>query len=123
MPWRGPCLAMSMAQISLPPSVRARSRLVAQVALITGFSLTVAGCANDKDRKTDESGGFISHVPGGSRGGDGLDGGASGGDGDLAVGDENAGDGDGDRVISEADIIKLDGNRLYALSQFSGLSI
>src|SRR5690606_1800052 len=76
-------------------------------------------------KKGDDGEGFISHVPGGSRAEGVNELAAPGGDGDIANGDDGAGDGDGDgdRVISEADIIKLDGNRLYALSQFSGLSI
>lgn len=41
-----------------------------------------------------------------------------------AGGDESAGNGDGAaRAIEEADIVKVEGNRLYALSRYGGLAI
>lgn len=84
-----------------------------------GVASLALACNGDPDAPGQEGGGFISHVPGGD--------GDRGGDGDVASpGDENAGDGDGDgaeRVIAEADIIQLHGSLLYALSQFSGMTI
>jgi len=80
---------------------------------------------------------FISHVPGSSvpeSGDSAADGGLSGENGSggssgtpTAPGAGASGnDGDGgeaERVISEADIIKVDGTKLYALSRYSGLSV
>ena len=107
------------------------------LARALGFSTTVSsfallfGCSTGSpDTPRDENtGGFISHVPG--RGDSNS---ADGGD-ILVPGSESAGDGDGDaagdgdgadspeRAISEADIIQLSGNHLYALSRYSGLSV
>ena len=89
-------------------------------------STTEAGSGNDAD------GDFISDNPNGGGGGGGSDTGAgtSGGDdgagegGDSAGGeDPPTGDGDGDREVSEADVIQMDGDRLYALSRYSGLNV
>lgn len=98
-------------------------------------AILALACSNESPEPSEETGGFISHVPGRANGdgdialGDGsesppsLDG--NSGDGDAA-GDGDGGDGDGDspeRAIAEADIIQLDGNLLYALSAYSGLSV
>lgn len=50
---------------------------------------------------------------------------AGGGAGGQGSGAEGGGEPDGDpeRVIEEADILQLDGNRLYALSPYAGLTI
>lgn len=88
-------------------------------------SLTL-GCSAGSSKDELETGGFISHVPGQSQsdtdaGASGTGGSSSSGDGD---GDASEGDdGGAERVIAEADIIQVDGNRLYALSHYSGLSI
>lgn len=75
---------------------------------------------------------FVSHVPGNSRSGDdaAADGGVSGENGSggssgtpTAPPDSDGGEGEPERLISEADIIKLDGTKLYALSRYSGLSV
>ena len=71
---------------------------------------------------------FISHLPGSSSTGDeaALDGGVATGAPGAVPPTEDAGNGATDdpaRVISEADIIKVDGTKLYALSRYSGLSV
>lgn len=68
---------------------------------------------------------FVSYVPGGSNLRDGGLNAGSGesGSGGSASSDDAAGPGDAERVITEADIIQLDGDRLFALSQYSGLSV
>lgn len=68
--------------------------------------------------------GFISDSPFGgiSRGGEDASAGTGGGE--MAPGnDNNSGDGGAQKAIQEADIIQVDGNKLYALSQYGGLSI
>src|SRR5688572_13470864 len=49
---------------------------------------------------------------------------SSGGEGgeDPSGGDDNGGE-DGEREIAEADIIQIEGDRLYALSQYGGLTV
>jgi hypothetical protein len=67
---------------------------------------------------------FVSDNP--NAGGDGggfPDGGDDGGEGGDDSGDGDGGDGGGEEAIREADIIHLDGNRLYALSRLGGLAI
>jgi uncharacterized secreted protein with C-terminal beta-propeller domain len=77
---------------------------------------------------------FITHLPGSSApGAESADGALTGGDAaagtggttsaapPTANGDEDGGD--VERIISEADIIKVDGTKLYALSRYSGLSV
>lgn len=84
--------------------------------------LFLSGC-NGAPEQVPETGGFISHVSGqSSRGGLEAD---SEGDGDAIVSAPPTDDGaeSPERAIAEADIIQVDGNRLYALSQFSGMSI
>jgi len=76
---------------------------------------------------------FVSHIPGSSSTLESADGGALSGDaagsggGTSAPTTPNAGDdmdgGEAERAISEADIIKVDGTKLYALSRYSGLSV
>jgi len=78
--------------------------------------------------------GFVSDDPNPSsnvgQGGDyngGADAGAAGGSGGAAgAGGQNAAPGDEaspERIIEEADIIQVQGNRLYALSYYSGLAV
>ncbi len=102
------------------------SRSVSAFFLICSTGGLLA-CESDraKDQRFQDDGSFVSHVPGAAARGE------SGGDllaGDGDSGDEGApnGDGDGDgadRAISEADIIQTVGDRLYALSRYSGLTI
>ena len=75
----------------------------------------------DGDGETD----FVSDVGSPSGRGTGEDDGASSGTGGTTSASPNAG-GEGDspeRAISEADIVKVEGNTLYALSRYSGLTI
>lgn len=65
--------------------------------------------------------GFVSDNPFGSFSDKGEDG-SSGGGGGSGEPAPSAGD-DPQRAIEEADIIQVHGNRLYALSQYSGLSV
>jgi uncharacterized secreted protein with C-terminal beta-propeller domain len=73
---------------------------------------------------------FVSSPAGGSAGrsaGDALSGAAEIAPGDPAAANGNAVDQDtnagADRAISEADILQLSGDRLYALSRYSGLTV
>lgn len=95
--------------------------------------LAAPGCGTDtppSGRKlppTQESVDFLSHLPGVSQDrSEDADGQNSSGDDGPANGD---GDGDSsapgasaERAIAEADIVQVDGNVLYALSEYSGLS-
>lgn len=72
---------------------------------------------------------FVSHVPGNSRAGNdsSSDGGlgaenGTGGSSSAPPTDDDGGESP-ERLISEADIIKVDGTKLYALSRYSGLSV
>jgi len=62
---------------------------------------------------------FVSDVPGQSSGRDN----AGGNGGDNPSGESPDDDGGAERAIAEADIIKVDGDTLYALSRYAGLSI
>ena len=87
--------------------------------------LGLAACGGDLEPLAQD---FISDDPSHASGdGDGDDGAGTGGDdggeGGDGDGDGDSGDGDGEVDISEADIIQLEGDTLYALSRFSGLSV
>ncbi|WP_437721952.1 beta-propeller domain-containing protein [Sorangium sp. So ce861] len=77
----------------------------------------------DDDAPTD----FISGNPNGNAGQAEDDGGgvvgSSGAGGSAGAPDEGAGDDDPERAITEADIIQVHGGKLYALSQYAGLSV
>ena len=102
--------------------------LVALVALPTALASTFSCASSD-----DAADGFVSDDPNGA-GDDGIfgsdDNGSSsgmGGSGGSSTGTET-GQGGGaeqspEKIIAEADIIQLDGGILYALSEYSGLSI
>ena len=77
-----------------------------------------SGPISDDPNDTD----YISDIAsnGSSRSGGGADAGAAGSDAGSAPGSD---DGAAGRAIAEADIIQTDGDRLYALSQYSGLTI
>jgi hypothetical protein len=104
--------------------------------VLAGVSLGALGCSGEReDAQADDETSFLSHIPG-SRGSD-RD--SAGGDGVLSPGsgngsggtsgapeapqDDGAGGGSPERAIAEADILRLDGTRLYALSRYSGLSV
>lgn len=84
---------------------------------------TLSACQNGSGGGQD----FISDDPGaGDYGGDYGDDGAASTNGDPAGedgGDEGGDDGGGEVDISEADIVQLEGDRLYALSSYSGLTV
>ena len=72
---------------------------------------------------TSSSNDFISDSPlGGNHGANGAYDEGAGGAGTTSTSTGTGGD-DAGRAISEADIIQIDGSRLYALSQYGGLSI
>ncbi len=105
-------------------------------SLLIVFLFGLGACAEDRDPPKGSSGlppdvpgepaaipgdglsDFISDVPGESTGGN-LAPTAEGADADGS-GNEFAG---ADRAIAEADIIQLDGDRLYALSRYAGLHV
>ncbi len=99
-------------------------RVLRPVAAAVPLTLVLTlGCSQGSPNDETETDSFISHVPGSSRTEGSVDaagtGGSSAGDGDGAEADDDS----ADRAIAEADIIQVDGDRLYALSQFSGLSV
>lgn len=98
------------------------------IRLISGVAsaavLLAAGCSTGPG---DGDPDFVSDNPagGGDGDGDGGTGASSGGEGDPGGdGDgDDGGDDGGERDISEADIIEIEGDRLYALSSLSGLAV
>lgn len=85
-------------------------------------ALTLSACGNEDPISQD----FISDDPNSSGDGFGEEGGADSG-GDPSNGGDDGGEegdnGSGAPDISEADIIQLEGDRLYALSAYSGLTV
>ena len=86
-------------------------------------AMTLTACGDDQGQPGDD---FISDDP--TAGSGGFEEGEDGGEGDPAgdTGGDEGGDGDNggeDPDISEADIIQLEGDRLYALSAYSGLTV
>jgi hypothetical protein len=86
--------------------------------------LPFAACGKGEHEPGDSIGGdgatgFISHLPGQS-GGVSVD---ADGEGLLGGTDNQAGAPSAERAISEADILKVEGDTLYALSSYSGLTI
>ncbi|MBK8259712.1 MAG: beta-propeller domain-containing protein [Polyangiaceae bacterium] len=94
--------------------------LVSAAALLGSAAM---GCADIEPPQG--GGGFVSDSPFGNNGKNDDEGGgdtatgAGGGSGDPAT----DGGGDGEKAILEADIIQVDGNKLFALSQYGGLSV
>lgn len=91
------------------------------------LGLAAAGCAGG-DGDAGEAAGqdFVADNPAGNAGNGGEDGGENATGGDTGAGGEEPptdGGGDGGREIAEADIIHVEGDRLYALSQYSGLAV
>ena len=107
---------------------RTKLAWILTATLVAGTS-TVTGCGSGSGSESDFEidNGFESDDPSGrtaaSRG-EGTSGGTSADAGAAApsAGSEGA-SGDAARVVEEADIIKQDGNRLYALSRYGGLAI
>jgi uncharacterized secreted protein with C-terminal beta-propeller domain len=99
-------------------------------ASVSSLILAATACASDNDALTTPSPGsgvFESDVPSGNSGAgsvyssskDGAEAAVPG----VSSNDTSATTGDASRAIEEADIIKIEGSRLYALSQYGGLSI
>ncbi|MFV8755097.1 beta-propeller domain-containing protein [Nannocystaceae bacterium ST9] len=92
------------------------------MTLATLGALGLSACQNEDPRVPED---FISDDPtaGSGDGNLGEDGGEAAGD-ESSGGDEgDPGDGDGEIDISEADIVQVEGDRLYALSTYSGLTV
>jgi len=101
------------------------SGLVSVAGLAGGCTHGEDGDAGDGDFVSDNPYGGDSYgngEDGGLTGTGGDDGAGEGGDGD---GDEGApgGEGDPEREIAEADIVQVVGDRVYALSRYSGLAV
>lgn len=98
------------------------------VALAAFASACLTGCNSDSTlpRGGADEGGFISDNPSDS-GGKSDDDGSTGGSGDDGNGGEPAPSpadpSDPERAITEADIIQVKDGKLYALSQYAGLSV
>lgn len=93
-----------------------RLRLGLTLGAVTLAIGTSGGC-NTGDDPHD----FVVDNPGGANEGEGLTGGGDGGD--PASGDDEGGGDDGGREISEADIVFVEGDRVYALSAYGGLVV
>lgn len=122
---------------SAVPPAGSTSRTTSLLGLAGALLLAACGQANRPVPDDDDPLGepllgdgatdFISYVPGdsGYASGDGglSAGSAESGTGGTAGTDDSAGTNEAERAITEADIIQLDGDRLFALSQYSGLSV
>lgn len=99
----------------------ARNRL--SCAFTLALTLAAIGCGGDDSKNEPQEADFESALPGAS----GF--GRSATDAGMALGPEanadgdDVGSGDAARAIEEADIIKLEGQRLYALSRYGGLNV
>ena len=115
--------------------------------VVAAFALSMFGAAcsssnsnsnsSGDDRPTPDPAGFESDDPTGRTGGPDAGAAASGGSGGTGAstggssaggtsgngGTSNDGAGDPSRAIEEADIVKIEEGRLYALSQYGGLSV
>src|SRR6188768_4024250 len=111
-------------------SMTSRSSSLSGFLMVGCLALASVGCGYDQNLReegqSDTS--FISHVPGAARGdvdnvaGEGSGGSSSSGGSSNSSVDEDGGEEAPERLIAEADIIKVEGSRLYALSRYSGLS-
>lgn len=89
------------------------------VMILAAAALT--GCTEDQDPPA--AGDFVSDNPYGGDGAGGSDtNGTDAGEGEGDSGGDDGG-GDGERDIAEADIVHVDGDRLYALSRYGGLTV
>jgi hypothetical protein len=91
------------------------------LAMTLGAAAT--GCSSTP---AEETNGFISDSPfvGGGKNNDSAGGSSGTGGGEMSPGAPNAGgDGGAQKAIQEADIIQVQGNKLFALSQYGGLSV
>lgn len=83
-----------------------------------GVLAVVVGCGGAGGGNGSQPGDFISDNPGGAGPGDDGSAGEDGG-----TGGQPGGDDDGGREITEADIVHIEGDRLYALSRYGGLAV
>lgn len=106
--------------------------LVSSVSVCSVLAASACGGGDSGNGGAEIDNGFESDDPSGDtaesrRKKAGAGGSSSGGSADAASAapsENGSADGAGaERVVQEADIIKVDGNRLYALSQFGGLAI
>jgi len=116
------------------PSMMIRASSLSGSWTVGCFALATFGCSQSEDLREQGPGdtSFISHIPGAAQGDSNVDDGATTGDtgstsgsgGSSSAPSDEDGDQDApERLIAEADIIKVDGARLYALSRYSGLSV
>ncbi|MEZ4314609.1 MAG: beta-propeller domain-containing protein [Polyangiaceae bacterium] len=94
---------------------------LAGVAAVLGAA--TAGCGTTPTQPPGGGDEFISDSPYGNYGGvnDAAGEGAGGGSGDTSTTTDD--NGDGEKAIQEADVIQVDGDLLFALSQYGGLSV
>jgi len=101
--------------LDLKPTMHWSAMVLAAAAL--------AGCSGSVADPTGED--FVSDNPygeGGQNGGESDSDGTTDPTGGDSGGDEGGGD-DGSREVAEADIVHIEGDRLYALSRFGGLTV
>lgn len=107
------------------PSMLSRNQTLVRWSLQAMTALSVLGAAAmgcDKNvTGPDGAGGFVSDSPFGGPDKNGGD--ASSGTGGGSAAPEDDSGGDGEKAIQEADVIQVDGDKLFALSQYGGLSI
>lgn len=92
---------------------------LAAVGVVTSIGCQTGGGGEDFISDDPSASSYGTYGDEGLSGGTGDDGGDPAGEG----GDEGEDNGDGDVEISEADIVQLEGDRLYALSSYSGLPV
>ncbi len=102
--------------------------LALRLFLASCLLLYFVGCGDAET--TEQSTSFVSHVPGTSSGADSsadgrasLEASGTGGAAAPNVDVDAEGTTEAERAIAEADIIKIEGTTLYALSRYSGLSV
>lgn len=101
-------------------------RLLLASLLLTGVlgGGVAVGCGGGSDTALDVDNGFESDDPSGRQA---TQGGDSAGAADAAAAPSGGAEADDprapERAIEEADILKVDGNRLYALSRYGGLAV
>lgn len=95
-------------------------RILMLSSVVAGATVFASGCSDGSGQGS--VGDFVADNPfGGGEGDGGGDPGAAGEDGGDA--DDGGERGDPGREIAEADIVHIDGDRLYALSQYGGLAV
>jgi hypothetical protein len=104
-----------------------RTKKFSAWALIaTTLGAAAFGCSSAPTDEDQNANGFVSDSPFASGGGKNNDASGTTGGGESAPqapGNDSSGDGGAQKAIQEADIIQVDGNKLFALSQYGGLSV